>query len=229
MSTIEVLKNVYVDDSVTQLFDNPIKWIEGRENFIVRTVGGIHNLSHHDKEAWAKNEGNPIRMVELETGREEIWFPSIMSGAPSYISLNVDGEIQSHVKYSRIMPAVSLDNFNMSVKMWYENGVISRDDQNPSLEANRLMLSIQDEDLKDFVTAIIFKKFSETWEDGKWKRTETYDMEFVFSDSALNRPKIKEKATKWISDHCKGGFFPLSKNLFREKDEEFMFISDFSS
>lgn len=246
MDTIEILKNVYVDDTVTNFLQSPTIWLGDREDLPVRTVGGLHNLSMNDKMMWAKRERDPLRIVEHSTGREEIWYPHNndlleWKDAPFYISLNQEGVVHSHTKYDSAVPAFchrlgdrlsSQFLARMTINVWYNEGIISRPDddiQSPSFEAETFPVDVIDEGLKEFIEKVVFCKFTETWADGEWKTSSTVSMDLVFADGGNNRQEVRDRALKWIARHCKGGFFPLSENLFGDKEEEFMFVADLSS
>lgn len=237
--TTEILKNVYVSTTVVELLDDPRKWLKGRSKFPIKEVGGLHNLSTHDKESWALNERGPLRLVEGETGREEVWYPPNQKNAPAYISVDSEGNLQSHLRYElRVMPAFSRERherprtslgFCGNLNLWYNQDTIHHEGGGPAIQATKLTVPIQDDASAEYIQCVIFEIFSEYWQDGEWKATTAEGMEFVFSDDRFNTEKNRQKAKDWIAKHCTGGFHPMGDNLFLNEEEEMMFIADICS
>jgi len=59
-----------------------------------------------------------------------------------------------------------------------------------------------------------------------WKNSRATGPSIIFTRDDLNTEPHRLKATQWINEHCKGGFYPFSDQLFGDKEEEFMFVAD---
>lgn len=243
MTAIEVARNIYVAHSVTEsVLDDPWRWLDGRENFALRHVGGLHNLTDSDKEKWARDTEGPLRIVESQTGREEIWFPTYVENYPPvYISLNAEGRLQSHHSYRRkpspgYMPAVSrrlpLASFSggpkgkCEINIWYEDNLIHHIHDGCGLFAKRVVFPIKDKNASEYINLVGFRILMEDWDNGEWKHTVAEEFFISFVKKELNTPEHMEKAKSWICQNCKHGFFPLSERLFGNEEEEFLFLAD---
>jgi len=233
----EVAKNVHVTDTVvTDLLEDPRKWLDGLDGFEIRYVGGIHNLSANDKKAWVRGAKDPLRIIETGTGREEVWFP-LNSKAPEYISIDQDGNLTSHAKYDVPQPTMvrdirlaSLDgvseDIHVAFSLWYQGEHIHRPDSGPAVLSSKVRIAVPDD---EYIAGIAFNVFREFWLDGAWQATTADDMTLIFKKRRLNGPEIQQQVTEWIGENCQGGFFPLSDTLFGDPEEEFMFLTDICS
>lgn len=233
----EIAKNVYVTGSIiTDLLEDPRKWLDGHDQFKVKYVGGLHNLSTNDKKAWAQRASGPLRIVETGTGREEVWFPSEWK-SPLYISLDKDGTLTSHLKYNTPQPAVvqdvkqeKLDSpfsdpFLVKFSVWYQDDTIHRLGE-PAISSAKAAIPVPDD---EYIAGIAFDMFQEFWKDGEWTGTNIGEMTVVFKKAALNKLENQEQVADWIAKHCHGGFFPFSDTLFGDAEEEFLFLADICS
>ena len=237
----EVAKNVYVAGTIAaNLLGDPTTWLKDRDDFRVRYVGGIHNLSTNDKKKWSREERAPLRLVESGTGREEIWYPPEWK-SPTYISLDAEGKLTSHVKYDRHQPTLVQDVRQDSLKqpgaaamvefnVWYQDGAIHREPDKPddvpaapAILSSKLVLRTYDEEYIQGITISLFREF---WKAGQWEDTAFEDMTLVFANEKLNTPEMQKKAIEWIAKHCQGGFFPFDDPMFGDPEEEFLFLAD---
>ena len=244
----EVAKNIYVTDTiVTGVLKDPRTYLEGLDGFNVRYVGGIHNLSTNDKKRWARDsrdsrgDPTPLRVIESGTGREEVWFPPEHK-SPEYISLDIHGNLTSHLKFDRAQPTVvqdvrqrSLDGLSedmmVEFSVWYHENVIHRmpdrhTGRSPAVLSSKMRVPIPDD---EYIAGVTFNLFREYWRDGEWEETTISDMVLVFANQRLNKPDVQERAAEWIAENCKAGFFPFGENLFADPEEEFLFLSDICS
>lgn len=247
--SIEILDNVVLTGSVLDRFDEkintPLDWLDGFGDFAERYVGGLHNLGPTDKLAWAKNSNSPLRIIESNTGREEVWFPNNFPNGnrPSYISLNNEGGLESHQKYNRFLPAIHFSASNLppgsdsrevrtllphvrKFDMWYHDDMITDVDGNPGITSTGVPYNIKDPKV-EYIAFIIFDKLQETWEDGIWNNTRIANMRIIFANPEKNSDEMNQKVLLWLKEHCKEGFFPFGDKLFGSDEEEFLFVSDF--
>ena len=238
----EVAKNVYVTGSiVADLIKDPKLWLKDHEEMPVRYVGGIHNISNNDKKNWASDLGEPLRVVETATGREEVWFSPDASRSPAYVSLDNEGNLTSHMKWNRSQPTLIQDvkqsdardgvDFLVEFSMWYHGDVLHRvPDKNdlvtPAVLSSKMQTAVWDD---EYIRGIGFSLYREFWTEGEWESTDIGAMKLIFVNDKLNTPEIQNKAGEWIYEHCDGGFFPFTDQLFGEEDEEFMFLLDICS
>ena len=237
-------------DSVLSVFGDIAEpsWLEHRDTLEVQEVGGIHNLSTNDKERWVRKLGNEgLRLVERDTGREEIWFGHKIN-YPKYISLDSDGNMQSHNKFSSIwMPAIHFPTENLighieqapyatdgfpnrtSMSIWCNNGDISYipDENCYALEAKGMVHEPKDPKARDFINYFYFDLVREYWKDGVWQRSEWEGFKIIFFKKTLNTPEIRRRMNEWLGLHCKHGLFPFGDPLFGDPEEEFLFIAEF--
>lgn len=186
-----------------------------------------------------RDEGEPLRVVETGTGREEVWFPSIWK-SPDYLSLDPKGQLTSHLKLERSQPTLTQEIRQSGVEpglaltvefsLWYQGDMIHRSPDKhtpvaPAVVSSNMRVSVGDE----YIKGVVFSLFREFWKDGEWENTDIGTMKIIFANQKLNTPPIQEKANEWIMEHCTGGFFPISEKLFGEEDEEFMFLADICS
>ncbi len=236
----EILKNVHVTTSlVTDLLEDPRKWLEGLDGFEVRYVGGLHNLSHSDKKAWTKQARGPLRIVETGSGREEVWFPTERK-VPSFVSLDKEGNLTSHFKnmdprYPQ--PAVkqdcklkSLDGLSEDMYsefcLWYRENVIHNDCDGAAVVSSKLRIAVPENEMIAGISINVFREF---WRDGEWADTHIDEMSLVFHKTKLNGAQKNQEAIDWIAEHCQGGFFPFEDPMFRDPEEEFLFLTDICS
>ena len=237
---IEILENIVLTSSILDRVDKkintPVDWLSGFETFSARYVGGLHNLSPSDKMAWAKNSNNPLRIIETTTGREEVWFPN-KNNKPSYISLNKSGEVESHRKFNKFMPAIHFSSENLptigsmlfhpkKLDLWYHNDVITGVGENSGVSATGIPCTIKDKKV-EYIESILFDNLFETWEDGEWKSSQVSNMKIMFTNPEKNSDETSKEVVLWLKEHCKEGFFPFSDKLFGSEEEEFLFVSDF--
>lgn len=245
MPMFEVIKNVFIDGSVVEsTIRDPHDWLEDREKFSVRYVGGIHNLTNHDKTAWVKDAGSGLRVIETGSGREEVWFP-LESKGPAYISLDSEGRMNSHLKYEMTfqpavqqavrqnLPWTEFQIGNTDVMMWYRDDKLHREPDRrsssdkvvPAIVSDRFNTLIADPGVT-YISYIALSFLQEYWEEGEWVSTSASDITIVFANENMNNPKSNEIAKEWLAKHCRGGFFPLRDSLFGDPEEEFLFVSD---
>lgn len=246
-----MVKNIVVTDSILSVFgglDEP-NWLAERDSLEVREVGGIHNLSFNDKSKWAMREGDGgLRIIERETGREEIWFAHKVN-YPKYVSLDKDGNLQSHNKFQSLwVPAMhfptenllgmveemprSLDGFpnRTSLSIWCHEGeisVIPGEKSMHALIAKGMVHEPKDPKAKDFIKYFYFDTMKEWWKDGNWVRSEWDGFRIIFFKKELNQPEIRRRMGEWIGKNCKSGFYPFGDPLFPDPEEEFLFIAEF--
>lgn len=230
----EVAKNVHVTDSiVTDLLEDPRKWLDGLDGFEVRYVGGLFNLSHNDKKEWRNAADGPLRIIETGTGREEVWFPTEWK-SPVYISLDKNGRLSSHVKYDIPQPALkqdirqrSLDQLSedlfVEFSLWYQEDHIHNTGDGAAVLSSKLRIAVPDD---EYVAGVAFNLFREFWRDGEWQSTSIGEMNIIFQKKSMNGPENQRKALDWIAEHCRDGFFPFSNRLFANAEEEVMFLAD---
>ena len=250
-------RNIILNDSILTVFDGLVKpaWLEGMDSFTVREVGGLHNLTKHDKERWLGAEGDPLRIVERITGREEIWF-STRKGHPRFISLDKEGRLQSHMKFSNIwVPAIHYGEGNIQsenraapgtnpythhetmLNIWCVDGEIhcfpdrlkgrsGLSHSHCGLEATRMMFAPRDP-TADYIQGFHFDQINESWNEGEWEASKFTNMRIIFFKKKLNDPEIQDKMMAWLNKNCKHGFFPFGERLFADEEEEFLFIADF--
>lgn len=236
---IEIEDNIVVDGSTIDpdSVHKPLKkLIDKRLKYNSRYVGGIHSLSMNDKAAWVRNSSKPLRIIEVDTGREEIWFTGVPD-APTYLSINSAGLLESHKKYNHHMPAVHYDRsstpfisreyriIDSHLDLWYHDCKLSNFEAEPALNAGSRAFKIRDTSI-DYIKCIVFKNVTEDWDDGIWLNSRVSGLTIIFTRDDLNTESNRAKAIKWLNDHCKGGFFPFGDQLFGDKEEEFMFVAD---
>ena len=243
MKTSEVAPNVYITDSVVHDFlTDPSVWLQRHKQFPCKFVGGIHNLTQHDKREWANKEDLPLRIIELGTGREEVWFP-IESKGPEYISLDPEGRLTSHLNVARfqptlkqetprILPGLESSRGSAELSVWYHNDTIHRNpdrcegpNKAPAVLSSKMTAPIRDTGV-EYIHSVYFTMFQEHWVDGEWKKSSAGDMTVIFSNVLLNTPWAQKKTLEWLAKHCQGGFFPFSESLFGDEEEEFLFVAD---
>jgi len=238
----EVVKNVYATGSiVVDLIKDPKSWLTDHEGMAVRYVGGIHNISNNDKKNWARDIGEPLRLVETATGREEVWFSPDATRSPEYVSLDNEGNLTSHMKNNRSQPTLIQDvkqsdardglDYFAEFSLWYQGDFLHRvpgehDTIAPAVVSSKMQTAVWDD---EYIRGIGFSLYREFWTDGEWKSTDIGTMKIIFVNQKLNTPEIQDRAGEWIMNHCNGGFFPFSEKLFGEEDEEFMFLTDICS
>ena len=132
---IEIEANIVVTESAIDpdAISKPIsKLTKRRAKYNSRYVGGLHSLSMTDKAAWVRNTAGPLRIIEADTGREEIWFFD-NNDTPTYISINSAGLLESHKKYNTHMPAIHytrsdtpISNKKISLTVTSTSGTITR-------------------------------------------------------------------------------------------------------
>ena len=236
---IEIEANIVVTESAIDpdAISKPIsKLTKRRAKYNSRYVGGLHSLSMTDKAAWVRNTAGPLRIIEADTGREEIWFFD-NNDTPTYISINSAGLLESHKKYNTHMPAIHYTRsdtpisnkkirvFDSHLDLWYHNQKLSNFEGTPAINAGTRVFEIKDTKI-DYIKYILFKTVEEDWEDGMWKNSRATGPSIIFTRDDLNTEPHRLKATQWINEHCKGGFYPFSDQLFGDKEEEFMFVAD---
>jgi hypothetical protein len=238
----EVAKNIFLEGSVIsdQLPDSQ-SWLKTREDMPVRYVGGIHNINKHDKKRWVEDQREPLRIVETGTGREEVWFTEDWK-TPVYVSLDVNSNITSHMKFNRIMPSVvqllmqknpvnSENNSVSKFNFWHQDNVLHRPPDTegpgsqPAVTSEKVFFPVHSE----YIAGIVFFSVEEHWIDGEWQQTEIDKMSFIFTKPTLNKVQHQCRAIEWIGKHCRGGFFPLADEPFADAEEEFMFLADICS
>lgn len=237
---IEILENIVLTSSIlghiSERITTPIDWLTGFNDFPKRYVGGIHNLSHTDKVAWARNSNKPLRIIESNTGREEVWYPND-NNKPSYISLNSGGAVESHRKFNKFLPAIHFSSGNLSttgsmlfypkkLDIWYHDDLITGVDGNSGILSSGIPCNIKDKKV-EYIESIILDNLVETWEDGEWKGSQVSNMKIMFSNPEKNSDEVSKEITLWLKEHCKEGFFPFGDKLFGSEEEEFLFVSDF--
>jgi len=243
----EVKDNIVITKSILDMdiLIDPKECLEGLESFSKRYVGGLHNLSHNDKWAWVRNNGKPLRVIETNTGREEVWFLK-RNFHPIYISIDGDGKVTSHQRFNSYLPAVYLPSENMGanitqplyfnhshtpsqhIKVWFQNDQPTTLERGAAVTARTMILKIKDSNV-DYIDSIKVDVLAEDWCEGTWKQTRLNSIELFFKNTKLNTPDVQEKALDWIGKNCKNGFFPFEETLFGSKEEEFMFVADFCS
>ncbi len=236
---IEIESNIVVTESSIDpiAINKPmIKLMGKRHKYNTRYVGGLHSLSMSDKTAWTRNSNGPLRIIEADTGREEIWFCDA-TDAPIYLSVNEDGLLESHKKYHMYMPAAhytynktpvsnkNLRIFDSHLDLWYHNQKLTNFEDKPAVNAGSRVFKIKDTKV-DYIKYILFNRIEEDWEDGVWKGSSASGLSIIFKRNDLNTEVHRLKATQWLNDHCKGGFYPFGERLFGDKEEEFMFVAD---
>ena len=243
MKTIEVVPNVFITNTIAGSFVDPMSVLDELGSLPSRVVGGLHNLSAHDKFLWASNENGPLRIVERGTEREEIWFPRGTGKDPSFITLDSrTGMIQSHKRFNNHLQAVEFNNGSRPfknktiVKVWYNEGAIHSFEGwtgnymgncgGAAITSKLFIIKPKDTNTADYIKTITFHWYCEVWDNGKWVETTVDRIGIVFKNTDLNNEKTQKRALEWIKKHCKQGFFPLSENLFGDEEEEFMFIAD---
>lgn len=240
---IEFADNMVVSGSAIDpdaVVEPIIELLSERTNYERRFVGGLHSLSVNDKSAWVRNNNGPLRIIEQKTGREEIWFfDTISPSIPVYLSINNEGLLESHKKYSHHMPAIHYTSsgvpyalaktkiriFDSHLDLWYHNHQLSNFEDDAAVNAGSRLFRIRDKQA-DYLRFILFKNVEEDWEHGTWKTSRVSGASLIFGRKDLNTDDHRLKATKWLNDNCKGGFFPFGEKLFGDKEEEFMFIAD---
>ncbi len=248
MKTSEVAPNVYITNSIVHDFlADPARWLARHEQFPCKFVGGIHNLTQHDKKEWANKEDLPLRIIELGTGREEVWFPTESKG-PEYISLDPDGRLTSHLNVGRFHPTLKQETHpilpagldeptkgSAELSVWYHNDNIHRNpdrcegpNKAPAVLSTKMTAPICDTDV-EYIHSVYFTMFQEHWVEGEWKKSSAGDMTIIFSNLRLNNPWAQKKTLEWLAKHCQGGFFPFSDTLFGDEEEEFLFLTDICS
>jgi hypothetical protein len=235
----EISKNVYVSSPIAHTTVDPWKWLDDYDTFPVRFVGGLHNISHHDKHIWVKDNNDlPLRIVETGTGREEIRF-SHRGRTPDYICLDGDGNLTSHLKYTAPQPTLFQSSTYpgmehglshvVEVYVWYHDNKLHRPMDKPAVVTSHAVIPVKHVGIR----AIGFELVLESWEDGEWQNTTTEgEMDISLSNPKHNTPKNRQKAIDWLGKHCNGGFFPLAEHeddIFGDIEEEFMFIADICS
>ena len=243
-------KNIMVTDSILSVFgslDEPT-WLAERDTLEVREVGGIHNLSANDKQRWAQREGDGgLRIVERGTGREEIWF-SHKINYPKFISLDKDGNLQSHSKFQSLwVPAMHFPTENLigsveevprvlggfpnrtSLNIWCNEGEISNipGESMYALQAKGMVHEPKDPKGKDFIKYFYFDDLKEFWENGKWVRSEWEGFRIIFLKKELNQPEIRRRMQEFVGKNIKSGIHPFGDELFPDPEEEFLFITEF--
>jgi hypothetical protein len=179
--------------------------------------------------------------VETGTGREEVWFTEDWK-TPVYVSLDVNDNITSHMKFNRIMPSVvqllmqenPVNSENNSVSkfhFWHQDNVLHRPPDTegpgsqPAVTSEKVFFPVHSE----YIAGIVFFSVEEHWIDGEWQQTEIDKMSFIFSKPSLNKVQHQCRAIEWIGEHCRSGFFPFADEPFADAEEEFMFITDICS
>ena len=238
MKIVEVAPNIFITNTLVDKIEDPASMVDDLEGLNQRVVGGLHNLSTHDKVSLATQ--GPIRLIERGTKREEIWFPGSREGV---VHISIDSEtgmIQSHEKYGRPMPAVefrkrepmtpsSLWLGEARIQMWYNEGLLHAFDNTFAITSDSLSTKPQDKKVTDYIDHVKLYRYKEAWRDGEWTETEVEDVGIGFQNKELNDPAVQIRAIQWIRKHCKHGFFPLSEQLFGDEEEEFLFIADVCS
>lgn len=246
MKTSEIAPNVFITDSIVHDFlSDPTVWLKRYKQFPRKFVGGIHNLSQHDKKAWADKESLPLRIIELGTGREEVWFQTESKG-PEYISLDPDGRLTSHLNVARfqptlkqetpqILPGLESKRGSAELSVWYHNDTIHRKpdrcegpNKAPAVLSSKMTAPIRDAGA-EYINSVYFTMFQEHWAGGEWKKSSAGHMTIIFSNVRLNNPAAQTKTLEWLAKHCQGGFFPFSESLFGDEEEEFLFVADICS
>ncbi len=237
---IEISDNIVVSASTIDpdAVKKPlIELLSARSKYEKRFVGGLHSLSATDKSAWVRNNNGPLRIIETKTGREEIWFFD-SSTEPVYISVNREGFLESHKKYNHHMPAVhymerssvllkrnNIRTFDSHLDLWYHNQQLSNFEKDAAVNAGSRLFKTRDKHA-DYIRFIMFKNVEEDWEHGVWKTSRVTGPSIIFERDDLNTEEHRNKASRWLNDHCKGGFFPFGEQLFGNSEEEFMFVAD---
>ncbi len=242
---IEIGDNVIITNSVIRVSEElsqPEEWLKNYDDFFVMHVGGIHNNTMYDKIQWVVNSLEPIRFIEEDTGREEVWFPRKRE-APTFISINENGELDSHQKFThKFSPAVHYTSDYLlkndwstglsayaskrKVSLWFTEGVLSHVGEDYGIEADYMLFPIKDPNV-EYIDYVMFEKLIELWENGKWKGTAAKGFRIVFPKISMNVDEEQNKVKKWLSNHCKHGFYPFGDELFPDKEEEFLFITEF--
>jgi hypothetical protein len=250
MKTSEVAPNIYITDTIVHDFlADPTSWIAFYKEFPRKFVGGLHVLTQHDKKEWANKEDCPLRIIEIGTGREEIWFQTVAKG-PEYISLDPNGRLTSHLNVGRYRPTLKQETrqslpgashhapyamSNVELSVWYHDGVIHRNpdrcegpNKAPAVLSTKMVAPVFDSKV-EYIQSIFFTMFQEHWTGGEWDKTCTGNMIINFSNLKLNTPWANKKSLEWLAKHCQGGFFPFSDTLFGDTEEEFLFLTDICS
>lgn len=236
---IEIEANIVVTESAIDpatISKAITKLMKRRNKYATRYVGGLHSLSMTDKAVWVRNANGPLRIVEVDTGREEIWFYDA-NGTPTYLSVNSDGLLESHKKYNLHMPAIhyqcndtpisnrKIRVFDSHLDLWYHNQKLSNFEGMPAVNAGSRVFKIKDTKI-DYIKYILFDRIEENWEDGVWQGSNASGASIIFERDDLNTEPHRLKATQWLNDHCQGGFYPFGEQLFGDDEEEFLFVAD---
>ena len=212
----------------------------------VREVGGIHSLSLSDKESWARKHGRALRLVEVDTGREEIWFGRKLN-YPRFVSLDNKGRLQSHRKFSHNwMPAIHFPSDNLIgsdalvnnqpgyqlhrslLNIWCVKGEIGNlPGKEHALEAKGMIVKPKDPKAADYIEHIYIDDLKEFWKDGEFMHAEVDGVRICFFKKELNKLEVQHAMKEWLAKHCENGFFPFGNQLFGSEQEEFLFIAEF--
>lgn len=232
-ANIVVTESAIDPDAISKLIS---KLMKRRNKYKTRIVGELHSLSMNDKAAWVRNSEGPLRIVEADTGREEIWFYDVYD-TPTYLSVNSDGLLESHKKYNLHMPAIHYTRsdtpisnkkirvFDSHLDLWYHNQKLSNFEGMPAVNAGSRVFKIKDTKI-DYIRYILFDRIEENWEDGVWKGSNASGPSIIFERDDLNTEPHRLKATQWLNEHCQGGFYPFGEQLFGDDEEEFLFVAD---
>jgi hypothetical protein len=152
--TIKLTDNVFLNKPLTRIIPPLSQWVEKittDEEIPIKYVGGIHNLTINDKQSYTEYRKKPIRFIETNTKRQEIWFSNSASIEyqisvidsemvriyPDFISLNEHDQIHSLKSAgNRLRPAISFSlviqrlekdgtvvaGEKTKVIIWYDNG-----------------------------------------------------------------------------------------------------------
>ena len=217
---------------------NEPTWLQDVDQFEVREVGGLHNLSIRDKERWTRHEGGALRIVERVTGREEIWFGH-KNDYPQFVSVDPQGRLQSHSKFKTIwVPAVHFPQENLlnagfgthpKLDIWCDEGEISNPPHTNqwALEARNMLIRPLDRKAAEYIQYFQFSNIREEWENGEWKRSSWRGVRIIFFKKELNVASVQKKMLDWIDQYCNNGIYPVGATLFGDPEEEFLFVAEF--
>ena len=238
----EIAKNIHITGSVRDLYEeSPEGWINDREEYPIKVVGGLFNNSENDKWKWAaEHMPKPLRIIETSTLREEIRFQN-NSDNPNYITVDGTGKLHSHRKYKYHHAAVDhgfrvkSENGNRlgmtKILQWYSEGVPHCEDvvdgrPQPAVVLHKSVVKPRDLAATSYINFFYFEMLAEIWRDGERKETVGKGFKIIFTNENHNTPEYQDKTIKWIGRHCKHGFFPFAEEIFGDRREEFCFLAD---
>lgn len=246
MDVVEILPNIYIDQSIIELVDDPRKWTKDRISMEAKIIGGIHNMSLSDLIRWsgAGQSGNPVRIIESGSNREKIIWPG-GKNTPDFVSLKRDtGVVTSFTKNGKHLEPAIAQTFsgafangtlakNIKVERWYEDGILHRNEKihgniQPAIFSKTPSFPPKDPNAT-YIDYFLFSGISEYWKYGEWTETIADGFKIKLVNAGEDWESRGVKAVEWIAKHCRHGFFPLRDKLFANGTEEFLFMADIAS